>query len=410
MTDTTPDDHLRAALRHAPDGELDAPPALSAAILAAAHSARPEPSQAAAPRAEPAPPPTRWWQRFEQWQRWQLGASGAFATLLMAGVLGLVWQDGLPPAHEATRESALEPARDAPLAARQDRSEAPAAAPAPMDSADTDAPLPISPKFDALREQPAAQAGKMAKALPPESSPSLSRDRAEGLQPRPALQAAPPAIAALPAAAEAAPAVASLSGLPPVSPPVAPPASPRSSAFARNGSAAVAPTAASALGDTAQAKAALGDTAPAKAALGNTAQAKAALGPPSGLETPAPASPIALPPAPWDPVFREGEPPTWQRPGQAPQAVDRLGLEWLQLSLIGPWQPAAAAPEAHVLWLWQWLSGATPVGRLWLVRAPAADGASAVEVFWCDGTDHCQKNLLSAQVAQGLLTRWRHAR
>jgi len=63
-----------------------------------------------------------------------------------------------------------------------------------------------------------------------------------------------------------------------------------------------------------------------------------------------------------------------------------------------------------VLWLWQWLSGATPVGRLWLVRAPAADGASAVEVFWCDGTDHCQKNLLSAQVAQGLLTRWRHAR
>ncbi len=87
-----PDAHLRQALRHAPDARLQAPPELSAQILAAAHRAKADqpPLPAGTPR-------LAWpWSR-----RWSLGTSGALASLLLAGVIGVLWRGDPPgPARE----------------------------------------------------------------------------------------------------------------------------------------------------------------------------------------------------------------------------------------------------------------------------------------------------------------------
>jgi hypothetical protein len=126
-----PDAHLRQALRHAPDAEVQAPSELSAQILAAAHRAAADrPARAAAAS-------RHWWPRGATWR---LGASGAFASVLMAGVIGLLWR-GEPPG----------PAREDPAAA------APAAAP-PLPS--TPAAMPLAAERT-LRE-PAGTAASLS--------------------------------------------------------------------------------------------------------------------------------------------------------------------------------------------------------------------------------------------------------
>lgn len=126
-----PDAHLRQALRHAPDADVQAPSELSAQILAAAHRAAADrPARAAAAS-------RHWWP----WgATWRLGASGAFASVLMAGVIGLLWR-GEPPG----------PAGEDPAAA------APAAAP-PLPS--TPAPMPLAAERT-LRE-PAGTAASLS--------------------------------------------------------------------------------------------------------------------------------------------------------------------------------------------------------------------------------------------------------
>jgi hypothetical protein len=112
------DAYLAAALRHAPDADVNAPQDISAQIVAAAHRAVAEP-----PAKKPAAA-TRW--------RWNLGASGAFATLLMAGVLGLMWQDQRPgPAREADAAASAQPVASAPQPRPASVSAAVTAAPAP---------------------------------------------------------------------------------------------------------------------------------------------------------------------------------------------------------------------------------------------------------------------------------------
>ena len=98
--DDTRDAHLRKALQHAPDADLGAPRDISAQILAAAH-------RSVAERAPPPPNRRRWWQPLHP-ARW--GASGALVTVVLAGLLGLLWRDeapgpavdSLPPAVQPT--------------------------------------------------------------------------------------------------------------------------------------------------------------------------------------------------------------------------------------------------------------------------------------------------------------------
>ena len=141
------DAHLLAALRHAPDCDAAPPPALSARILERARVA-----------SASAPPPRRWhgaWRGvLRLWREPQRVA--AFATLLVALLLGLLWgsQEApllpppLPPPPEATA---------AP----------PAAAEAPVDRA---AAKPLADKAQPVARERAVPSTRSA-AAPPAVSP-----------------------------------------------------------------------------------------------------------------------------------------------------------------------------------------------------------------------------------------------
>jgi hypothetical protein len=120
------DEHLRAALRHAPDADRQPPAHLRAQIVAAAHRALDE--QPAAP-----PPPRRWWLPGP------LGASGALASVLLAGVLGLIWQGSPPgPAADGPQPAvATAPAPPAAASSAETRQAMRREAPAPDAAAPT---------------------------------------------------------------------------------------------------------------------------------------------------------------------------------------------------------------------------------------------------------------------------------
>lgn len=105
MNEPSRDRHLSQALAHAPDRHAAPPEHVSAQILAAAHRASDEAVRLLPGR--PAP----WW-------RTPWGASGALATLLMAGFLGLLWRGESPgPAVDAPAPAAVQAPQAAPAAA-----------------------------------------------------------------------------------------------------------------------------------------------------------------------------------------------------------------------------------------------------------------------------------------------------
>ncbi len=248
MNDEARDAHLRQALRHAPDRDAAPPPALSASILAQARAAMPP----AAPRREVAPP---WWSRL--WQQLATPAfGGAFASVMLAGVIGVMWQDGPPPEAlpGAERDLAKAPAASAP-APVVSPSPAPAPAPAVQDRARADQPpqalhLPTMPAQKAappappaaVRAPKAAESSREVPAAAPaaENAATLSgavevrKQRAaagplantapEPVAAPPRVPAAPPALAQAPAPAPAPMGAAAPAALPPTAAPVPPPA------------------------------------------------------------------------------------------------------------------------------------------------------------------------------------------
>lgn len=193
----TPDPHLQTALRHAPDRDVAAPPELGEAL-------RRQARQAAAERRPRGP----------GWiERWFGGlsrpvAGGAFATLLIAGFVGLMWQQGPPPEALPGRADAPAAEPAAPLAS----SPAPAAPAAPVAAAPSPTPEPAA---EARREAPPPR----AKAAPAAKAPSPEPVAA----PEPQAAAAPPAAVPAPAPPPA-PAAAPLPAPAPAPLPAASPA------------------------------------------------------------------------------------------------------------------------------------------------------------------------------------------
>ncbi len=185
------DAHLLAALRHAPDAQLQPPAQLRAVVLAAAHRAAAE-----RPRQPPAQAPRRraWFHLGPGLPRWRMGTSGALATVLLAGVIGLMWQGAPPgPAREAADEAAVDAARKAPPAPAPTM--APAAAPEVT---------PAAARDIARAAAPPLTVGATTRA--PQPAPSLVP--APATAPTPALATAPapaPAPDPAPTAADAAP-------------------------------------------------------------------------------------------------------------------------------------------------------------------------------------------------------------
>lgn len=193
----TPDPHLQTALRHAPDRDLAAPPELGEAL-------RRQARQAAAERRPRGP----------GWiERWFGGlsrpvAGGAFATLLIAGFVGLMWQQGPPP-------EALPGRADAPAIE-------PAAPPAPVAAVPAPVPAPApAPATETRREAPPPRA-KVAAPAPapvPEPAPVTAPEPQAAPVPPPAAPAPAPAAAPMPAPAPApAPAAAPAPAMAPAAP------------------------------------------------------------------------------------------------------------------------------------------------------------------------------------------------
>jgi hypothetical protein len=130
MTDEERDAHLRAALRHAPDADLQPPPALSALILKEAQA---KARNASAPSRAPRQTLLRVWD----WLARPSVATG-FAGVMVATLVGLMWWD--QPMDEALP-----------------RAPVPAAAPAAQ-QAPTASPTPAvtAPQADAELAQPQA--------------------------------------------------------------------------------------------------------------------------------------------------------------------------------------------------------------------------------------------------------------
>ncbi|MBT9527489.1 MAG: hypothetical protein IV105_19720 [Rhizobacter sp.] len=189
MTDEERDAHLRAALRHAPDAQLQPPPALSDLILKEARAK----ARDALP---PAPAP-----RHPLWRAWDWLArpsvATAFAGVMVATLIGLMWWD--QPMDEAMPRPPI-----------------PAAAPAPVAP-----PPPAAPIAEVARPAPAAEPTQApqrkpapaAKPAPPAAPARELAAREEAAAPvvggaaQPAREAAPTvALAAPPPAPAPAPA------------------------------------------------------------------------------------------------------------------------------------------------------------------------------------------------------------
>ncbi|MBC7956920.1 MAG: hypothetical protein H7Y33_13755, partial [Cytophagales bacterium] len=122
MTDEQRDAHLREALRHAPDAQLEPPAALSALIL---NEARAEARDAAAPARAPHHPLLALWD----WLARPSVATG-FAGLMVATLVGLMWWDqpmdeAMPRRPAAATAPSVSPA---PKAAAPPVTQAPAPA------------------------------------------------------------------------------------------------------------------------------------------------------------------------------------------------------------------------------------------------------------------------------------------
>jgi len=233
VSDIARDEHLRAALRHAPDAALAAPEPVSAQILAAAHRAAAEPAPVAPGR-------RRWWPL----PVWRLGASGALASVLLAGVVGLLWHEAPPgPASEddAAPPPAAAPAGRAmvpPAAKAQQEATAPMAAqpvPAPTEPAHTSRLARTPPQTPAPGAAGATAALEPAAAAVPRTAASPAPiPQAPALDAAGPTQAAqlPRAVAAEGSAATASPPALSRRETPSRAPalaesPAAPPAAPK---------------------------------------------------------------------------------------------------------------------------------------------------------------------------------------
>lgn len=322
MKPIQPDAHLRTALHHAPDATLQAPADLSARIVAAAHRATAE-----AP-ARPARPAHSWWP----WRgTWRIGASGAFASLLMAGVIGLLWRDETPgPVREEAAPAAAVPVAEGAAA------------------------LPVPVAEIKAGQGAVVQATSATSAPPPQVAPVPPSTKL-AQAPRPARAAAPPAPAAV-----AAP--------PPEPPPVIERAAidaglqrERRTMDNTPATAPVLEAARSAAGPAASlslsgSRLAVGSTGGQGAGSGmNTA-----LAPAVGQARPAP-------PAPWPGpgAMAEAGLQTLFMPGRA-RVADPALLQAVWRHTAGRWAAdASAQPQAAENAL-EWRQGDQVLGRLWL--------------------------------------------
>jgi len=194
--------HLREALRHAPDAQVQPPPSLSALILS---EARAKARDAKVPERPARHPLLALWDWFAR-----PSVAAGFAGLMVATLVGVMWWD--QPMNEALPQRpapAAAPAATAPSVAAPPVASAPEAAPkkAPVAEAERRAP---EPPHAALRKSaPAADKAAVAPAKPaapppapappaPAAREELAADAMGGAAAPPVRESAPVAALSLP--------------------------------------------------------------------------------------------------------------------------------------------------------------------------------------------------------------------
>lgn len=376
--DMARDAHLRAALRHAPDRDARPPAELSRRILDAARAAAGSaPKKAARPAAAP-------WARVRDgfasctaWLR-HPGATAAFASLMLATVIGVMWRDGPPPETEPVHDGA------AP------------AGPSTAPSAAATAAATVADRPPARRDEPAETAADAA-ATTARRADNDDGGRREAAAPRPrATGSAPSGPPAGKAAAQekrsAAPEAANppVAASPPPTPMAASPAAPAVTPSERSGAAAQnqAPLGATAersgMDDGPSAQAAPPDdplAAPIAALRGSGGDAPARLARRGAAAAVAPSSAAGMPPS---------------------------ALAWFgdaQALTRGRWRPAAATPSAALPTAWTdalstdgrtlgrvailegalWWQPAGTDGRTWRAPLPVGDAAQRLAAALASG-------------------------
>lgn len=419
------DEHLRHALRHAPDAGSEAPAHVSAQIIAAGYRAAAEqaPALPAAAAQRTQRPP------------WRLGASGALASVAMAGVIGLLWRGEPPPAvapgvasevaAAAPVASAMQPNQPQPAAApvrteagvaqqnpreeavqreRRASSQRAAAAEAAAAPAKTGATRAATVDAGAARmaqaqagatRTAAAEAGA-ARMAAIQSDPAAPEKARAQVSP-PAAQAAPPSVALPPP-----PAAPARPGAPPTpvaetNAPDTPPDRPT----------VPAPTAIAITASATPAAAATATRAPIAANADKAAAGEAAVGeaapPPllrsvlSGARALQDTSPgramrtAPRPDAPWMAALAEGGAVQWWVQGQVREAPSGW-LMALAAQASGRWQPASQTTGAGETVV-EWRRDGTLLGRLWL---------NDERVLWCGPASACEQAVLAPETGATL--------
>lgn len=164
MTDQERDAHLREALRHAPDAQVQPPPALSALILS---EARAKARDAKVPERPARRPMLALWDWFAR-----PSVAAGFAGLMVATLVGVMWWD--QPMSEALPQRpapAAAPVATAPTVAAPPVASAPEAPP-PTPAAEAERRAPEPPRVALRKATPAADKATIAAAKPAAPSPS----------------------------------------------------------------------------------------------------------------------------------------------------------------------------------------------------------------------------------------------
>ena len=195
MTDDERDMHLRQALRHAPDAQVQPPAALSALILSEAHA---KARDTKAPQRPARRPLLALWDWFAR-----PSVAAGFAGLMVATLAGMMWWD--QPMNEALPQRPA-PAATVPSVAAPPVASAPDTAPTQAPAAEAERRAPEPPRAALRKAAPAADKAAVTPAKPAAPPP-----------PAPAPQAHDQLAGAAPAARESA-SIAALSLPPPVVP------------------------------------------------------------------------------------------------------------------------------------------------------------------------------------------------
>jgi hypothetical protein len=169
MTDQERDAHLREALRHAPDAQVQPPPSLSALILSEARAKARDTTAPAKPARHPLLALWDWFAR--------PSVAAGFAGLMVATLVGVMWWD--QPMNEALPQRpapAAAPAETAPSVATPPvappAASAPEAAPRQAPAAEAERRAPEPPSAALRKSAPTADKAAVAPAKPAAPSPS----------------------------------------------------------------------------------------------------------------------------------------------------------------------------------------------------------------------------------------------